>query len=127
VRNKVISYDPKLKLYARQLRKQSTLGEILLWKQIRNRALGVQFHRQRPMDRYIVDFYCHEIMLAIEIDGSSHDEALHKDAIRQQRLESLGVVFVRFHDLEIKNDMPNVLRALEMKVEDLLALRERGE
>jgi len=89
-RNKIIPYDPKLKARARHLRKNSTLSEILLWQQIKNKALGVQFHRQVSLDKYIVDFYCHELMLTIEIDGPIHDheEVTKYDLRRQKRLES---------------------------------------
>ncbi len=73
MKNRIIPYNPKLKSLARQLRKNSTLAEVLMWKNIKQKALGVQFHRQVPMLNYIVDFYCHEISLVIEIDGSSHD------------------------------------------------------
>ena len=69
MKNKIIPYNPKLKDLARKLRKESTLSETLLWKQIKNKSLGVEFHRQVPLDNFIVDFYCHELMLAIEIDG----------------------------------------------------------
>ena len=75
MRNKIIPYNPKLKLLARELRKNSTLSEVLLWQNIKQRGYGVQFHRQVPMLDYIVDFYCHEIGLAIEIDGSSHEQS----------------------------------------------------
>jgi very-short-patch-repair endonuclease len=72
-RNRIIPYDHRMRSIARKLRKNMTLSEILLWQQIRRRKLGVQFHRQVPMDKFVVDFYCHEIMLAIEIDGITHD------------------------------------------------------
>tara|TARA_R100000908_G_scaffold56016_1_gene31342 strand:- start:614 stop:925 length:312 start_codon:yes stop_codon:yes gene_type:complete len=96
-RNLIIPYDQKMRAIARELRKNMTLSEILLWKQIRRRKLGVQFHRQIPMDSFVVDFYCHEIMLAVEIDGNSHDNPQNaaSDLERQLRLESYGVrVFV---------------------------------
>ncbi|CAN5440822.1 hypothetical protein BH23BAC3_BH23BAC3_17010 [soil metagenome] len=71
--NKILPYDPKLKMLARELRNNMTLCEVLLWQEIRDRKLGVQFHRQVTILRYIVDFYCHELQLAIEVDGQSHD------------------------------------------------------
>ena len=74
MKNKIIPYNPKLKELARELRKNSTLSEVLLWIKIKGKAMGVEFHRQVPIDNFIVDFYCHELMLTIEIDGSSHDE-----------------------------------------------------
>ena len=83
MKNKIITYNPKLKEYARQLRNNSTLSEVLLWQKIKNKALGVQFHRQVPLKEYIVDFYCHELMLAIEIDGDSHLYKYNYDKKRQ--------------------------------------------
>lgn len=102
MKNKIIPYNPKLKEYAKELRKNSTLSEVLLWQQIKNKALGVQFHRQVPMLEYIVDFYFHELMLAIEIDGDSHLYKYEYDIKRQGELEKEGVVFLRFTDLDIK-------------------------
>ena len=113
-RNKIIPYDPRLRSLARQLRKQGPLAEILLWKRIRNRQIcGYQFHRQVPIDRYIVDFYCHELMLAIEIDGSSHFYKEESDQRRQKRLEKLGVHFLRFTEMDVRKDIESVLRAIE--------------
>lgn len=118
-RNKIIPYNPKLKAYARKLRKESTLAEVLLWMKIKNRSLGVQFHRQVPLLDYIVDFYCHELMLAIEIDGNSHDYKYKYDIHRQGRLEEKGVVFLRFSNIDIKNQMFMVLLSIEEKIEEL--------
>lgn len=117
--NTIIPYDPKLKEYARFLRKNSTLSEILLWQKIKSKALGVEFHRQVPMLSYIVDFYCHEIGLAIEIDGDSHEHKYAYDAKRQGQLEIYGVRFIRFSDGEVKNNMFSVILALEEKVKEL--------
>ena len=113
---KIIRYNPKLKALARKLRKDMTFGEVLLWNELKeNKLWGVDFDRQRCIDNYIVDFYCKELMLAIEIDGMSHnhEEAFLKDEIRQQKLESLGVKFIRFSEAEMKYDMANVIRGIE--------------
>jgi very-short-patch-repair endonuclease len=114
-KNKIIPYKPYLKKLARKLRKNSTLSEILLWEQIKGRKLGCQFHRQVPIDQYIVDFYCHELMLAIEVDGSSHDseEALRNDQKRQIGLEKFGVKFLRYDDMDVKHSIKNVLQSIE--------------
>ena len=120
MKNKIIPYNPKLKEYARELRKNSTLSEVLLWKNIKNKALGVQFHRQVPMLEYIVDFYCHELMLAIEIDGDSHLYKYEYDNKRQGELEKVGVVFLRFTDLDIKQNMFSVALSLEQVVQELV-------
>jgi very-short-patch-repair endonuclease len=117
--NKIISYNPKLKSIARELRKNSTLSEVLLWNKIKKKALGYEFHRQVPIDDFIVDFFCHELMLAIEIDGSSHDYNYDKDASRQAILENYGILVVRFQDLDIKRGMNDVLRSLENIISDI--------
>ncbi|SMO67577.1 endonuclease domain-containing protein [Gracilimonas mengyeensis] len=113
--NKILPYNRKLKRLARQLRKNSTLSEVLLWEQIKDKALGVEFHRQVPILDYIVDFYCHELMMAIEIDGISHNtpEKFSEDQVRQTRIEALGVTFARVGDVDVKQNMHNVLTYLE--------------
>ena len=116
-RNKIIPYRKDLKLIARKLRKNSTLSEILLWYELRNKQiLGFQFHRQVPMLDYIVDFYCHELQLVIEIDGSTHDfiEVGINDAQRQMRLENEGVNFLRFDDMTVKQNINVVVNEIVM-------------
>src|SRR5262245_25017524 len=106
--NKIIPYNPRLKKFARQLRQQGILSEVLLWKLLQRKKLGVEFHRQVPIYEFIVDFYCHELMLAIEVDGYSHhffDDIKIKDEKRQAKLESLGVRFLRFQDSEVRKDI----------------------
>jgi very-short-patch-repair endonuclease len=105
LKNKIIPYNPKLKSFARELRKNSTLSEVLLWQQIKQRSYGAQFHRQVPILDYIVDFYCHELNLAIEIDGNSHEYKYFSDLKRQGELEKYGVEFLRFSDIDIKKNM----------------------
>jgi very-short-patch-repair endonuclease len=116
MRRKIIPYNPKLKPLASELRKNMTLSEVLLWNELKQKKMkGYDFDRQRPIDNFIVDFYCKDLMLVIEIDGSSHDseEAYIRDVIRQQKLESFGVHFLRFDDREVKKDIINVLREIE--------------
>lgn len=120
MKRKIIPYNPHLVSLAKKLRKNMTLSEVLLWDALKQKQmLGFDFDRQRPLDRYIVDFYCKDLMLAIEIDGDSHDfeDVFVKDRARQLRLESLGVRFLRFDDLEVKRDMNNVLRTIEIWIE----------
>ena len=121
MKNKIIPYNPELKELARKLRKQGILSEVLLWKKIKNKSLSVEFHRQVPIDKFVVDFYCHELLLAIEIDGNSHhtEEVAVNDVNRQERLESLGVHFIRFADLQVKQNMNDVIRCLMSKIEEL--------
>lgn len=115
-RRRIIPYNPKLKALARQLRKNMTLAEIRLWNALKHRQmLGYDFDRQRPIDAYIVDFYCKDLRLAIEIDGGSHDvpEANTRDKRRQQRLERLGVRFLRFTNEQVQQDLEAVQQAIE--------------
>ncbi|SFC88406.1 endonuclease domain-containing protein [Algibacter pectinivorans] len=119
MKNKIIPYHPELKFLARQLRKNSTLPEVLLWQCIKQCAYGVQFHRQVPMLNYIVDFYCHEIGLAIEIDGQSHDHSFEYDSKRQAELEAYEVTFLRFSNQEVKKNMFSVLLVVEETVKRL--------
>ena len=101
MRREIIPYNPKLKELAKKLRQNMTLSEVLLWDELKQKKIkGYDFDRQKPLDEYIVDFYCKDLKLAIEIDGKSHDheETYKADNKRQKRLESLGVNFLRFDD-----------------------------
>ncbi len=113
--NKIPPYDPKLKELARKLRKNMTLGEVLLWQEIRNRKLGFQFHRQVPIKIFIVDFYCHELQLVIEVDGSTHDhpEVAVSDLERQNEIEKEGIQFLRFEEKEVRKNLANVIEVIE--------------
>ncbi len=105
-----VYYNPKLKELARQLRNNATLAEVLLWQQLKGKQmLGYDFHRQKPIDEYIVDFFCPKVNLIIEIDGVSHCEKAQQDQQRQTRLEYLGFHFLRFWDSDVKHNMEGVL------------------
>lgn len=114
--NKIIPYRGDLKKRAQEFRKNQTPAEEELWQRIRKKSLGVEFHRQVPMLDYIVDFYCHEIGLAIELDGSSHDYNFLEDAKRQGRIEEYGVQFLRFSNTEVFNDVERVLKTIRESV-----------
>jgi very-short-patch-repair endonuclease len=118
MKRKIIPYNPKLMPLAKKLRKNMTLGEVLLWNEIKNKQLGVRFSRQIPIDEYIIDFYCKELQLAIEIDGITHsfEDQPEKDSLRQQKLESLGVIFLRFDDLDVKSNIKWVVNEILTKV-----------
>ena len=93
-----------------------TLSEVLLWQELQgNKVMGYDFDHQRPINNYIVDFYCKELQLDIEIDGDSHgyEKVMHNDAKRQIKLESLDVKFLRFDDLDIKTNISNVIEEIE--------------
>ncbi len=116
MRKKIIPYNPKLKTLASKLRKNSTKSEIELWSHLRNKQFhGLDFDRQKPIDNYIVDFFCNEIMLAIELDGVTHhwEETQKKDIVKQSRLEELGIAVLRFEDGDVLNHTQSVLERLE--------------
>ena len=116
----IIPYNPKLVPLARKLRNNSTLSEVLLWKRLRNKQLrGYDFDRQKPIGNYIVDFYCAELMLAIEIDGSSHELKPEEDACRQKEIERFGVTVIRFDDSAVKRHMIQVLEELKWQMRQL--------
>ncbi|MCT8340680.1 endonuclease domain-containing protein [Flavobacteriaceae bacterium TK19130] len=118
--NKIIRYRRDLKMRARALRKNLTPAEALLWEAIRKKKLGIEFHRQVPMLDYIVDFYCHEIGLAIEVDGEVHDHNVLEDGRRQARLESEGVQFLRFSNSQVTENLTLVIEEINRKIEEAL-------
>jgi very-short-patch-repair endonuclease len=116
MKRKIIPYDPKLKVLAKKLRHNMTFSEVVLWNELKTgQMMEYDFDRQRPILKYIVDFYCKDVLLAIEIDGSTHDDdvAAMKDEVRQKELEKLGVSFLRFNALDVVHDIINVLRTIE--------------
>lgn len=116
-----IPYSKSLKEFSRELRSHSTLSEVLLWKQLRaSQFRGYSFNRQKPLSKFIVDFYCKKLNLVIEIDGDSHfdEESVISDQKRQKILESLELNFLRFSDVEIKRSMPSVLEEINAYIDD---------
>ena len=114
-----IYYNPALKQNARELRNNSTLSEVLLWNELKKKKIkGYDFHRQKPVDNYIVDFFCFKLMLAIEIDGISHATKEEEDEARQKELENPGIRFLRFDDLLVKMDMESVIKTIEKWIDE---------
>lgn len=112
---KIIPYNPKLKELAKNLRQNMTYSEVLLWNQLKNgQIMGYDFDRQRPVGNFIVDFYCKDLNLALEVDGITHqdEKAILKDEIRQEELEMLGVNFLRFDALLVVNKVEAVIREI---------------
>ena len=83
----------------------------MLWNAIKGSALGCEFHRQMPVKKYILDFFCNERMLAIEIDGKTHllEEVFEHDLTRQAELEALGIRFLRFQEKDVRRDVQAVV------------------
>ena len=106
----IIPYNPKLKKLASELRKNSTLSEIVLWKHLKGKQIdGLDFHRQKPINNFIVDFYCPEYRLALEIDGITHQGKEIYDAKREIILKKMGVTIIHFQPNEIMTNMYGVI------------------
>ena len=115
---------------ARQMRKEPTRSESLLWSALRNRRLASRkFRRQHPVGRFILDFYCQEERLAVEVDGPVHETQRQADGERQQILESMGIRFLRLSAALIESDLPTALAAIEEALSPgpSPAQRERGD
>lgn len=115
-----IYYNPKLKLLARKLRNEGTLAEVLLWSELKGRKVkGYKFTRQKPIDNYIVDFFCNRLRLVIEIDGITHEDKVEEDEKRQSELENLGIRFLRFLDSDVRENLNGVLLRITDWIEEI--------
>ena len=107
---------------SKDLRKNMTGSEKILWVHLRHGVRELKFRRQHPIGIYIADFYCHKLKLVIEVDGLIHDKPniIIHDKKREEDLKSLGYQIVRFSNKEIFTDIENVLEKIKTKVENLL-------
>lgn len=111
--------NKELKQRARDLRNNSTLSEVLLWRLLKNKQLyGLDFNRQKIIGNYIVDFYCPKLNLVIEIDGSSHDNKYIYDAKRDEYLNSLGLFVLHIDDRDVKFSISKVLYMIEVFIDN---------
>jgi adenine-specific DNA-methyltransferase len=102
-----------IRAWAREMRSGMTDAEALLWKLLRNRRLaGAKFRRQHPIGRYILDFYCVEQKLCIELDGSQHGEAVAYDQLRDQCLQRQGIRILRFWNNQMLMETEGVLEKI---------------
>ena len=110
-----IFYNSKLNNFAKQLRNNSSKAEIIFWNYLKGKQLmGYDFHRQKPIDNYVVDFFCNKLMLAIEVDGYTHtfEKTIDKDTVKAKRLEKLGITVLRFSDDDVLTNIEGVLQSL---------------
>ena len=108
-----LPYNPKLKERARELRKADNLSEVLFWNQVKNKQFkGYDFDRQKIIGNYIVDFYCSNCNVVIEIDGSSHDNKQEYDAKRDAYLQSLGLEVIHIPVEDILKNMAATMQWL---------------
>lgn len=118
-------YNKNLKQPSRDLRKNMTDAEQLLWQRIRRKQiLGLQFYRQKPILNFIVDFYCPKANLVIECDGGQHytEEGLEADRVRDQALGQLGLNVLRFDNRQVLTEIDAVVEWIYCVVEQRLEL-----
>jgi very-short-patch-repair endonuclease len=114
--------DPALLQRAREMRREPTEPERRLWQKVRRKQLdGYKFRRQHPIGRFILDFYCHEARLVVELDGESHAFQEEYDAARTEWLEAQGLRVLRFPNQVVMKNMEGVLETI------LMACRGSGE
>ncbi len=121
---RTILYNRKSqKDFRKELRNNPTIAEQILWKKLKNSQTGYKFRRQQGIGKYIVDFYCPKLKLAIEIDGDSHylsKEVKEKDDQRENYLKNQGVKYIkRYTNIQIKKELDSVLDDLYLFYEQV--------
>ncbi|MCF8309423.1 MAG: endonuclease domain-containing protein [Bacteroidales bacterium] len=110
---------PHLFEKAKELRKNMTPEEQKLWDRLRKKQLGVRFRAQHPIERFIVDFYCHQLKLVIEVDGDIHNFQKEYDLGRNIEIEKYGIKVLRFKNSQIERHIDKVINTIceEMRKE----------
>jgi len=112
-----LPFNPELKERAKELRKAGNLSEVLLWQQLKNKQLlGLDFDRQKIIGNYIVDLYCKNLGVVIEIDGASHNDKIEYDKVRDEYLKSLGLRVIHISDLDVKKNLEGVMAYLKSEL-----------
>lgn len=121
---KNLPYNSKLKQRVKELRKAGNLSEVLLWNKLkRKQFLGLDFDRQKIIGNYIVDFYSPVLGVIIEIDGSSHNDKVEYDKIRNDYLEGLGLTVIHILDEDVRNNLESVVCWLKSEFSKALPLQ----
>ncbi|MEA3493666.1 MAG: endonuclease domain-containing protein [Candidatus Margulisiibacteriota bacterium] len=112
----------KKKIFARRLRKEQTKVEKVVWELIRNRKfMGLKFRRQHVIEGFVVDFYCNNLRLGIEIDGGIHLRQKEYDRLRQEIIESEDIKIVRITNKEIKANKRIILKKIKQFIDNHIA------
>jgi very-short-patch-repair endonuclease len=111
----IIPYNSNLKEASKKLRSKPTEAERYLWERIKGKRLRFIFHRQKPIGGYIVDFYCSEAKLVIEVDGGYHlgSETKSYDKVKDETLCNLGLIVERFTNEEVLNRTDEVVERIK--------------
>ena len=129
-RRGIIPYALRLVSPSRENRKKQTKAEAALWAVLREKKLkGYKFTRQKPIDRFILDFYCSKLLLGIEVDGSSHAKKGEYDKQRTQIIKYYGIKIIRFLNEQVLNDLSAVSKKLleEIKIREEVASSRQKE
>ena len=119
-----VRYRDSLTLMSQRNRTKPTETEKIIWDKILSRdKTGYRFLRQKPIDRFIIDFYCSKLLLAIEIDGESHIKKKETDELRDKFLKQIGITTVRFTNEEVINNIDSVKK----KIDDLIPLLSKRD
>jgi len=102
---------------AKELRREMTPAEKILWEELRTNKLGVHFRRQQVIQGFVVDFYCHKAGLVIEVDGDIHDLQKEEDERREKVLSALGLRIVRFGNDEVMRNLSAVVGKIKELIE----------
>jgi very-short-patch-repair endonuclease len=119
---------PKIFELAKELRKNMTDAEKLLWGYLKAGINGLKFRRQHPIGIYIADFYCHKIKLIIELDGSIHDneEVKKRDEVREDDLRKWGYTILRIRNKALFTGIDKILFTIKTKVEELISRADKN-
>ncbi|MBV6393013.1 MAG: hypothetical protein KPEEDBHJ_02243 [Anaerolineales bacterium] len=103
---------------AKELRREMTPAEKLLWQEVRAKKLGVRFRRQQVIAGFIVDFYCHRAALVVEVDGDVHDLQKEEDERREKVLSAMGLKIVRFRNDEVMKRLSAVVGKIGLLISE---------
>jgi very-short-patch-repair endonuclease len=118
-----IPYNKELVMTARELRKAGNKAEIIFWLQVKNKQiLSLDFDRQKVVGNFIVDFFCKNLAVAVEIDGSSHNDKVEYDIERDNFLKSVGLIVIHYTDRDVINNIEGVLEDLKLKLIEIAKL-----
>jgi very-short-patch-repair endonuclease len=111
----ILPYDSNNKEAAKKLRRKPTPAERCLWKRLRLKHLGLIFYRQKPVGKYIADFYCPEVKLVVEVDGDYHAgaETAANDKERDAIMRNNGITVLRFQNAEVLNETDKVINTID--------------
>jgi very-short-patch-repair endonuclease len=114
----IIPYNQNLKIISKNLRLKPTEAEKRLWERLKLKHLGYIFYRQKPIGDYIVDFYCNQAKLAIEVDGDYHldNDVAGNDRVRNEFMKNLGLTVLRFPNHRVINDTDKVVAEIRLQL-----------